>query len=283
MAWMVIIGMIWWAVVAQNIWVSILAIFIVATRQNLFGLLVHEQAHCLAFRARYGDTLVNLLVAYPLLVLTVEGYAQVHLSHHKFYFTEKDPDFLRKSGEEWTFPMRASKLFLIFLKDLFGLNVWSLIKGKKMSERVPVFKRPHPTPTWIRFAYYAVMAAILTLTGTWMIFLLYWVLPLFTIFQVMVRWGGICEHEYNIKGATVAETSPIIELRWWEKLLFPNLNFTLHSYHHYFPGISFSNLPKVHQIFKREGLVNDSNVFHGYWSYLKFLVQKPASTTGVSD
>jgi hypothetical protein len=32
----------------------------------------------------------------------------------------------------------------LFVRDLFGLNLWALIKGKKLD--VPVFKRPHPTP-----------------------------------------------------------------------------------------------------------------------------------------
>ena len=73
-------------------------------------------------------------------------------------------------------------------------------------------------------------------------------------------------------GTTVAETSPIIRLKWYEKLLFPNLNFTLHPYHHYHPGIGFYYLPRVHEIYVREGLVDESKIFDGYWSYLKFVV-----------
>jgi fatty acid desaturase len=118
MAWAVIIASIWLAVELQSVWVSVLAIFIVATRQNILGLLVHEQSHCLGFKASYGDSLVNFLVAYPLIVLTVEGYSQVHLSHHRYFMTEQDPDLLRKSGKGWTFPMKAGRLGKLFLTDL---------------------------------------------------------------------------------------------------------------------------------------------------------------------
>ena len=81
-------------------WATVIAVFLVATRQNLLDLLVLERAHLLGYRGRFGDHVVNRFAAYPLLVLTVEGYAQVHLAHHRDYFNASDPDFQRKSGDE---------------------------------------------------------------------------------------------------------------------------------------------------------------------------------------
>jgi fatty acid desaturase len=43
-------------------------------------------------------------------------------------------------------------------------------------------------------------------------------------------------------------------------------------YHHMHPGVSFSNLPKVHAIYKSEGLVDESAIFHGQGAFLKHLV-----------
>lgn len=275
LAWAIIIAAIDTAVYANNVWVSILAILIVATRQHIFLLLIHEQAHCLAFKSRFGDLIVNLFAAYPLFVMTVEGYAQVHLSHHRYYFTEKDPDILRKSGENWTFPMPKWKLAKLFLSDLFAMNVWKMIKGKMAKSNYTLFMRPSKIPSWIRPVYYLTVAAILTLTDAWGIFLIYWLLPTVTIFQAIVRWGALCEHQY-VPGAGVPETSPIIMPLWWERLILPNLNFNMHPYHHFFPGIAFCELPRTHQIFQREGLIDESAVFNGYFSYLKYLVRQPA-------
>ena len=271
-AWVVIIAVISWAATAGSLWVSLLAIFIVATRQNILGLLVHEQAHCLGFKSNPGDLIANLLAGYPLLVLTVEGYAQVHLSHHRFFFTDKDPDFLRKSGPDWSIPMSGRTLARLLVTDLFGINLWKLIKGKKPEGELSAFQRPYRTPRGLRLGYYLAFALLFTLTGTWHLFLLYWLLPLLTVFQVIVRWGALCEHKYNLAGASVAESSPIIVQRGWEKLLLPNLNFSLHPYHHYFPGVPFSRLPKVHAIFQREGLVDERYAFQGYLSYLRYLL-----------
>jgi fatty acid desaturase len=268
-AWCIIILMIAMAININEIWMSVLAIIIIATRFNILALLVHEQVHSLGFRGKYGDLIVSLLAAYPI-GLTVAGYAQVHLSHHKYFFTENDPDYLRKSGVDWTFPMSYARLAKLFLSDILGLSFLKLLKGKRL-ENADVFKRPNPSPVWVRPAYYLVIAALLTYTQMWHIFLLYWALPLLTVFTVIVRLGAITEHVYNLPGASVIDSSPLILLRWWEKLLLPNLNFTLHSYHHFYPSIAYCNLPKVHEIFQHEKLVNEKNVFHGYWAYLKYL------------
>ncbi len=268
-AWGVIIATITFAIYIDEYWMSILAIIIIATRFNILALLVHEQVHSLGFRGRYGDLIADLLAAYPLGV-TVAGYAKVHLSHHKHFFTEKDPDYLRKSGVDWTFPMSKIHLTKLLLSDLFGLSFIKLLRGKRL-ENTGAFKRSNPTPKWVRPTFYLLLAAILTYTEMWHVFLIYWILPLVTVFSVIVRLGAITEHVYNLSGTSVNESSPLILLRWWEKLILPNLNFTLHPYHHFYPGVAYCNLPKVHEIFHREKLVNEKNIFRSYWAYLKYL------------
>ena len=269
-AWGVIIAVIALAVRIDQIWMSVLAIVIVATRFNILALLVHEQVHFLGLRGRYADSIVNVLAAYPFIGFTLENYAGVHLAHHKYFFTEEDPDFLRKSGVEWNFPMSRVQLAKLFLSDLLGLTFIKLVMGKRPDE-AHVFKRPHPTPKWLRPAYYLVAAALLTYTGMWWVFLLYWVVPLVTVFPAIVRLGAITEHIYDLPSASVVDASPLMLQTWWEKVLLPNLNFTLHPYHHYYPGVAHNNLPKVHEIFKREKLVNEENIFYGYWAFLKYL------------
>lgn len=276
MAWIVIFGSISIAQWIDAWWATLLAILIVATRMNILGLLVHDQTHMAGYRHKFGDLIVNLFCAYPLLVLTVEGYAQVHLAHHRDYFGKSDPDHLRKSGPDWTFPKTRLQLLKLALKDLSGLNVIATIRGKRVADGQVKFQRRGINPKWVRPVYLLTIIGILVATGTWKLALLYWLLPLLTVMQLIVRWGAICEHEYNHENGFVTETTPLIELRWWEKLVLPNLNFSLHIYHHYFPGIAFSELPKVHQMFSDAGLVDDAAVFHGYGAYLKHLTTATA-------
>jgi fatty acid desaturase len=276
-AWAVIVAIVSWAIYIDTVWATIIAIVVVATRHNVLGLLVHEQAHLLGYRGRYGDLLVDLFAAYPLLVLTVEGYAQVHLAHHRNYFSANDPDFVRKSGEEWSFPKTPLETVKLFLADALGINTVRLIRGKKPAAEDPMFVRRHRYPRWVRPLYFVLVAGTLTFTGTWWVFLVYWVLPILTVSQLIVRWGAICEHKYNLPGASMIESTPLIVLGWWERLLLPNLNFAMHPYHHFFPGVSFAGLPRIHEIYCREGLVNHENVFEGYAAYLRFITRRPIS------
>jgi fatty acid desaturase len=266
--WAAIIAAIATAVYAQHPVVSFLAVLFVATRQNVLGLLMHEQCHRLGFYSKKGDLLCNIAVCYPLLV-TLDGYRRVHLAHHQNYFTDRDPDYVRKQGPAWTFPQRLWALLKLFLFDLSGVRIWEAIRGKGGAPSSAA------TAWWqrlFRVSYYLVAAGIITWLGWWTIVGLYWIVPLVTVLQVIVRWGAICEHKYDLIDPDVVESTPLIEPRWWEDLLLPNLNFTLHIYHHWFPRVPFSRLPEVHRIFRAEGLIEESNVFRGYGAYLRHLL-----------
>jgi fatty acid desaturase len=269
-AWAVIFGTIAAATKIDSLWFTMFALIVISTRINILALLVHEQVHYLGIKGKHGDSAANLLIAYPLLGISVEDYARVHLAHHRYYFTDKDPDHLRKAGTDWTFPMSYLHLAKLLLSDIVGLTFVRFLRGKR-SETTHLFRRTHPSPRWLRPLFLLGIAALLTWSGTWSLFFLYWVLPLLTVFQVIVRLGAVCEHVYNLPGADVIESSPIIIQPWWEKILLPNLNFTFHIYHHFYPGVAWANLPKVHEIFRRENLVNEQNVFRGHGAYLRYL------------
>lgn len=274
--WLAIAALIGIGVYADNIIVTILCIIAVGTRQMVLGLLMHEQVHRLGARSKYADWWVNVLCVYPLLVTTVEDYAAVHLSHHKYFFTDKDPDFLRKAGHDWTFPASLGTVLRIMVRDVTGINTLALIRGKTAPKNVLEFQRRNPTPKWLRWAFFAVVAAVLTVTHNWSPFLIYWVIPLLTVTQLFVRWIAVMEHRYNVANASVHSVTPLIRLKWWQKIVLPDLNFAQHVYHHMHPGVSFANLPAVHEIYKAEGFVDESAIFHGQGAFLRYLVKRRA-------
>ena len=275
LTWISIAAIITVGVLADRWWVSLICIVLISGRQSVLGLLLHEQVHRLGWRSKYADWLVNLFAAFPLFVTTVEDYAKVHLSHHKYFFTPKDPDFLRKAGEEWTYPKAVGPFLLIALKDITALNLIKLIKGKS-GGKIAEFDRRTPTPVWLRVLFFVTLAVVLTLVGGWKIYLLYWVLPAMTFTQLLVRWIAISEHQYNIEDSTVHETTPLVQQSWLERVVTPNMNFGYHAYHHMHPGVSFANLPRVHAIYQQEGLVDESKVFRSQWALLVFLLSPKA-------
>jgi fatty acid desaturase len=204
-SWVVIAAAIGIGVAVSNTFVTLLCIVFIGVRQMVLGLLLHDQVHRLGLRGKYGDWIANSLVGYPLGVTTVEDYAKIHLSHHKYFMTSKDPDFIRKSGEEWTFPMSAGHLLRILAMDITGLNAITLIKGKTGKPGMDEFKRKNPSPLWLRLAYYAAAAVAITSAHGWTIFLIYWVVPLLTVTQIGIRWLAVIEHEYNVEHSKVLE------------------------------------------------------------------------------
>jgi fatty acid desaturase len=272
LSWGTVFLLIYAAEQISSIFFTIPVLFLIASRQMALAYLMHEQTHHLGFNTKYGDLIVNLLACYPLMLITVEQYAQVHLTHHRHYFQDVDPDFNRKSGDIWAQPMPAQRLVRLFLQDLMGMSVLKYFKGKKLD------KLPHPRrwviPAWVKPVYWLCFAVLFTWQGWWLEFLLYWVLPLCTFFQTISRLGALCEHRYNLPAAALEDSTPMIILTWWQKLLIPDLNFHYHIYHHYFPGLSFMSLPKVHRIFEKEGLVKQDEVFRGYIDYFRRAIIK---------
>lgn len=268
------------AELADHWLVSVLAVLLVGSRQLALGYLMHDQAHHSAFRFRGGDILANALAAYPLLVLTTEKYAQVHLSHHRHYFTDQDPDFVRKNGPQWTYPQSRGQLLTTFARELLGLNLIRLIKGKTAGSDTP-YQRLGRIPAWVRPAYYLAWAVILTVVGGWTTFLIYWLLPLLTVTQAFLRWAAVCEHQYGVEDGRVEDTTPLIILPWWQKLLLSDLNFGMHVYHHYYPAVPFCDLPKVHRVFEREGLVHADRVYYGYGGILRAVTARRGDASSV--
>jgi fatty acid desaturase len=270
LAWAVVIGAAWAATAIGHWAATVIAILIISPRQIVLALLLHEQVHRLGVRGRWGDLCVNVFVSYPLLATTVEDYAEVHLRHHKFFMTSRDPDFIRKSGPDWTFPMPPKKLLKLLLRDLASLNTIELIRGKTAPKGAE-FQRPNPTPKWVRPVFYISATALITWLHAWTAVLLYWVLPILTLTQVLVRLLAAAEHEYGHEGAGVHHVTPLVRFTWWQRILVPDLNFLLHIYHHNHPGVSFSMLPKVHAIYDAEGKVFRDAVFQGAGAFLNWL------------
>jgi len=169
--------------------------------------------------------------------------------------------------------MPVSKLIGLFLKDITGISFLEYVfRPKAKPGDAPIIKRQNRSPRWLRPSFLLALAFALTITGEWMNFLVLWVFPLMFLFPAIVRWGAICEHVYGHENASVSASSPLIMPTLWNRLILPNLNFSMHPYHHYFPGVSFSNLPAVHDIFAEEKLVNTDLIFDGYGDYLRYIL-----------
>ena len=237
---------IWW-----NPVVYVLAVVWIGARQHALTVLGHDAAHFrLLPNRRWNDWIGNLAAFWPNFV-AVENYRQFHGEHHRFTGTPADGNRRiwrthNAAGDltaEWTYPKSSAGLALTILaRAAFLTGIFWIVRGFVAAV---IFRRSW-TQVGVRFLYYAVIAAILTVTEIWREFLLYWIVPFCTTHIAFQYIRLICEHsavhsaaaEYALTRTTVA--------RWWERWLIVPRNIHYHIEHHWYPSVPFYNLAALH-------------------------------------
>jgi fatty acid desaturase len=114
-----------------------------------------------------------------------------------------------------------------------------------------------PSPLWMvaaRIAFYTIVAAALTLSGTWYGFLLFWIVPYCT-WHIAIQYARlICEHSaVESEEEEYAITRTTIPTRLESIFILP-CNVGYHLEHHWYPSVPFYRLPELHQqLMAREG------------------------------
>ncbi len=252
------------------------AVVVIGARQHGLGVMMHEGAHLgLHKRRPLNDLIGELLAAWPLFI-SMRGYRAHHNEHHRHLNSERDPDFRYRTEEdgsprdEFQFPMPPGRLALLLIKDLIGLGLARMLGtlrrivasegGEKTTrERSPSDRALDRT----RLVFYAALVTILTVTGGWRGFALYWLVPLFTWMSMVTRLRGIAEH-WGISGRVGTRTTLV---SWLEGFLLAPHNIGFHADHHMFPAVRFYALPELHRVLAGRGVFSAKGRLrrtHGY-------------------
>lgn len=273
-----------WGVIAAAlclfaIWPSILtvlvAVILIGSRQLGLAILMHDAAHNALFRTRWlNDWVGQWLCARPI-AADLQSYRRYHLTHHRFTQTERDPD-LRLSRP---FPTNRASLLRKFLRDLTGQTG---LKDRAQQVRLgfqlafdedaveeanmaQTFKSADLRPPLLANM---VIFSVLWLAGAWWWWLVFWLLPLLTWFQFVVRLRNIAEHgavEFsdnalrNVRTTRVTPLSRLLVAPYW-------VNF--HLEHHLVMHVPCWNLPKLHRLMIDKGYAAKMEIAPSYWHVL---------------
>jgi fatty acid desaturase len=243
----------------------LVAVIVVGTRISGVGGLMHEAAHYRIFRNRTLNDFVGELMAFPT-TASMAGYRNSHFAHHRELNSHKDPDWTRNLLlEDYEFPMP---------QYLFLRNVLLHVAGLRIRQQLGSFHnnpetRDIPVLTArLRLAVFAGLLVASIALGFWKHLLLYWAVPLLTVF-LGVRYLRMAAEHYGVRREDVlSETRTIIAPLWQLILLAPwGLNY--HLEHHLYPGITCFNLAKAHRILMtRPPYAEIAHITYGYFGGL---------------
>lgn len=269
--WTVVAGSILAAVLYPSWIVSLLAIFLIGSRQHALCLLMHDGAHGrLAKKALLNYAISDFLCAYPLF-LTTSKYRDSHLAHHRNLNTDDDPDWMLRRGKlEWTFPKSKWRVLTILAQQMIGLNTLHMLgklyrfgmHNKTVTHAMQVSRAKKIA----RVGYYITLFGSIHLLGGWSLYLTYWVLPAFTVLPFLLRLRSLAEH-FGLDWSHELNSSRNVKANFIERTLLVPHNGQYHLDHHLYPSVPFYNLPDLHEALRKTSAYCErAHISKGYLS-----------------
>ena len=289
-----------WAALAASLWfiwiltqgslalhiaiAPLIACFI-ATRINAFAVQIHEASHGLLFPSkRLNDRFCNFAGAYWILN-DVRTYWSVHRDHHAFLHDHNDPDlhlYLLPRAE-------GGAVLLLLLQDLLGVTAIRRVISYATREKSPLTANSNLGHTAGKITTLGlVLACFLAIfgpiTGS-LLYLTYWIVPLFCIFPLIIRIRIVAEHysdalHQDIPRLFVSRTS--VSGAFEEYLIGAQMQY--HMEHHLFPKIPYHQLKRFHRLLRKQGFFDELGkeqehaLSGGYLHYWKELLKGSRTT-----
>jgi fatty acid desaturase len=270
-----------WAIIAGAIAVSLsvshwaiylIGIMIVGTRQHALGVLMHEGVHYRVAPERlWNDLLSDWMAGYPLVVPT-EGYRAFHLKHHRLLDTQEDPERVTIDNfrREWIFPMPRLRLYGLLLRDLSGLWPRPAIALLMLTWKIPGRRARHLIPIGLLHA----SVALLTYTADclWALILFWWV-PLLTVFPACFRLRTVTEHSgirpngprYRREEVDVVSTTRTTVSNAIGRFFLAPHGINYHTEHHLYPSVPYFRLREVHRLLQSDSAyASQAHIASGY-------------------
>jgi fatty acid desaturase len=250
----------WW-----NPLIYALAVIVIGSRINGLGGLMHDAAHYRGYSNRQLNDFVGEILALPTSA-SMAGYRNTHFAHHRELNSEKDPDWQRNVGlREYEFPAPRGRVLMYVMQYLSGLKsgtaVFGFHKNKETRDIAAAVARA-------RLFFFAALLVSSIVLGFWKLLLLYWIVPLLTIFLGIRYIRSVAEH-YAVEHENVLNESRTVLAPFWELWLIAPWGLNYHLEHHLFPGVPCFRLAELHRLLMtRHPYPEIAHVTYGYFNGL---------------
>jgi fatty acid desaturase len=220
-------------------WVWIPAALVSGWTVFNFTVLLHEALHHAVFNGPHprGDRFLSILYAVPS-GISASQFTKWHLTHHaELGDAEADPKrhyLSPKINKPWY------KL-LYFTPALFP--IYFRAAAKETATYPPELRKKIAAERLATILFHLAVMAALWYFGSFAILARVYLVPVFFVFPVAFALNRLGQH-YAIDPADPAKWGSILKpSRFWE---FWYLSSSYHLEHHYFPGVPFYKLRKLH-------------------------------------
>jgi fatty acid desaturase len=254
------ISEIWW-----NPWIYVLAVIVIGSRINGLGALMHDAAHYRGYTNRKLNDFIGEVIALPTSA-SMAGYRNTHFAHHRELNSENDPDWQRNVGlKEYEFPARPGSVVMRIMQYLSGLKSITAVTGFHNNKDT---RDIAAAVTRARLFFFAALLVSSVVLGFWKLLLLYWIVPLMTVFLAIRYIRSVAEH-YAVEHENVLTESRTVVAPFWELWLIAPWGLNYHLEHHLFPGVPCFRLGELHRLLMtRKPYPEIAHVTHGYFSGL---------------
>lgn len=261
----------------------LLAVVLIGSRQLGLAILMHEAAHSALFRNRaLNEWAGEWLCGRPILA-DMQEYRRYHLKHHRFTQTEEDPDLTLSRP----FPCTRASLLRKLWRDIsgqtgvkqraqqimFAFKMAGESEGATSQDLAQAFSGPVLGRALVANA---ALFAALWAAGAWWWWFAFWLLPLLTWFQLVLRVRNIAEH-----GAVEFSDDPLRNVRttkagWLLRLLLAPYWVNYHLEHHLVMHVPCRNLPRLHALMLEKGHGPRMEIGRSYWEVLRLASSRAA-------
>ena len=255
------------AVMAVDHWLAVAAaVPVMGILLLRLFILHHEAAHRLLFSNRLINDVVgvNILGWLPFGTGT-HHYRRGHVNHHRDEFGPKEPDFLLYSF----YPVPRASMRRKLLRDLLGVSAYRIVKP-----RFTGLVRPQFLVLSLRFfAGQALVLALFWAAGHPWLYLVLWVLPYCTYYQVANRLRAVSEHGGMTRTPDRRNTTHHVRQSPAARLFLVPYHVGYHLAHHVDSGVPARNLPRLHQALEEDGYLPPAAIWPDYRSLWRALVR----------
>jgi fatty acid desaturase len=260
-----------WAVIGvamllYAVWPSIVtliqAVAVIGARQLGLMVLVHEVVHWRLFEnAKVNNRVGVWLCAYPIWG-ELPAYRRRHHLHHRHTLQADDPDLALVAP----FPITRVTFWTSVARDLCGITaVIRVVRWPAWRGGAAVLWRALRGPVAVNLVIFGVLAAL----GHWELYVLLWLVPLATWYQLASRIRDTAEHAMVSDGGDPLRNTRTVTAVPLERAFLAPYWVSYHLEHHLFVFVPCWSLRRAHALLLAKGHGARMEVASGYVEVLR--------------